>query len=554
MTRETKVGLTVATTFLTLVSLVIASKLRGQDDANGDVAGARQVQPGPNDPAKNDFEASESHGDKPPGPAPVKPRQDVPPGLQFGARPSTPFALPMPQQPAGVQPASDSVATPVVVDVLPTVPGLPVEPESKGSGWWGRYAQNPEAPAITPVDAALPGVRSGPHAGMDTPNSPFATRVAQVEQPNRLPGSAPVVPTVPAGDPLPLPLPTPLGGTTKPEADPILPLPKPIEPQTPPTTKPDGPIPMPPPIALPEVRKERKDGDPIRLPPPPGSEPPNGKQPMSESPLPTPIPIAPLLTEKTGSNPNSPTPIQEPSQTPMPDQPRPGRPDPATAPRPVSIGAIGTSGSDIPVTPALSPPMAPASAPSAVPSLGAASGELPKVISHSDDVHRTAPGETTFAQLSQRYYGTDKYAQALWEYNRRHLLGRTNPDLQRNPPVLQPNQPLYYPHPNVLESQLAAFIPKTSPTVAALPAIGNPPVQISPPMPLTATAAGIAATTDATVNYTVPQTDHILRIAQQTLGSMDAWTEIVHLNPSLRTDAPIPAGTVLRLPAKARVN
>jgi hypothetical protein len=474
MTRETKVGVVVGTTFLCLVSLVVASKLRGPETISAAVADVTPTAGGGPGPAKAD-------GVEPCEPGPDK-LPTVPPNLQIPKKSRVdPVSKPMPQLPAPLQPVGAGIAAPAIA--LPEVTALPTVAEASSSGWWDRHGRTVES-AVSP-DPVQP---------MPAQELPAAVKVAQLEEPKKL---LEVKPGLPPVDPPTAPM--PVGGL--PGADPVQPVPSPRPP-------------MPDPIQLPTVTGDASQ--------------------EVKPPTPIVLPTAPAVQPPAPIEPKQMPPAADPVLPPAPGVAPGAAPAPA-APKPASIGTIGTIGNEATVTPALK-----------APAIGAA---LPKVFSHSDDVHRVDAGQTTFAQLSQRWYGTDKYGQALLEYNRRHLLNRASPDLKRDPPLLQPNQPIYYPHPNVLESAYAAFVGKTTPAVA--PTVGSgPPVQISPPMPLSPAAAAA----EGTVPYTVPQTEHIMPIAQRTLGNRDAWAEISLLNPALRTDLPIPAGTVLRLPARARTN
>jgi hypothetical protein len=532
MTRETKVGLVVATTFLCLVSLVIASKLRGPEAEGAGVAEARQIEPGTPDPTRGDvFEPSEEpNPDKPIAPAPSPALPKVPPSLNIPTKTSVdplPRAMPQPPAPA---PAAPAIGLPGPVVELPELNPTPPAPASAGRGWWGRYTQPSEVPVSAPV-ADVHG-NQGAAAGEQGAGSQSPIKVAQVEDPIKLPPVSPVVPA-PVSDPImPIPTPTPKGTAT-----PTVPAPAPSAAPAPgaPT-----PIVLPAPPGMEEPKKERAVAPSLPTPTPTGGIP---AGPLGGPVAPAPAPAQPK--QMPPADPPAPTAVQEPTSA-LPSGP--AAPRAGTIAPPKHIGTIGLAGNDASVT----PPVAPALPHAAVPALPAAGADLPKVIGHSDAVHRIEPGQTTFAQLSERWYGSDKYAQALLEYNRQHLLNRANTDLRRDPPVLQANQAIYYPAHDVLESTFAALIKAPVPAAPAAPSSGPPVVQISPPTPLAGPSAG--GTADATVAYRVPQADHILRIAQQTLGSMDAWREIVRLNPSLRTDLPIPAGTVLRLPAKARVN
>ncbi len=487
MTRETKVGVAVATTFLCLVSLVVASKLRRPDD----LMSYDPQEPPPNGVSSPDPPSPVAQGDvKPPEPPPIKP-----PSLNIQS-PTTSFPRLMPDP-----------ATPA--PLVPTAPPIV-------QGWPEKKVEPPtpqlKVPSITP-DPLVP--------------------VNAKAQPGSLPDPLAPAPTGPR----------PLVGPPEPQRPASKVVVQETEPKKTPTTVVDPLI-----SALPTVPAIEKKQDPLVAIPAPDLGSPK-KDPISLPNTVVPNPVVPALTSNPGSTANPPVAVKDPLIPAAPPPLTPPISPPAATSKPIVIGAIGATGSEVPITPPLTPmgPSPVASPPAVGASLAvpAITGrDLPKVSSHSDDVHYTAATDKSFAQLSKQQYGTDKYAAALLEYNRQHLLNRSDANLQQNPPILQPNQAIFYPNPNVLESQYGRFI--------ATAAVGGPPVvNISPPMPFTGSNP---PTADATRTYTVPQTQHIFAIAQQTLGSGNQWTEILRLNPTLRTDQDIPAGTVLRLPANARVN
>jgi nucleoid-associated protein YgaU len=221
---------------------------------------------------------------------------------------------------------------------------------------------------------------------------------------------------------------------------------------------------------------------------------------------------------------------------------------PTPAPKSPSIGTIGNPATDIPITPAVSPsaPGNPAPTPGIGLPVAIGNKVLPPVTNHSEETRYTQPGDTSFDELSRKYYGTPAYGRALLEYNRNHPLAKTG--LFQNPPVLQANQPIYYPDKGILEIRYNQLIQNGSTTapVSVLPA-----VKISAPMPFAGPGNMPALnppTADVTTDFRTAQPQFIFDIARQQLGDGMLWTEILRLNPALHTDQPIPAGTVLRLP------
>jgi nucleoid-associated protein YgaU len=192
---------------------------------------------------------------------------------------------------------------------------------------------------------------------------------------------------------------------------------------------------------------------------------------------------------------------------------------------------------------------------------------LPKVTTSQVVVKQdvSQPGETTFADLSRRFYGSDRYAAALQEYNR----GQTNPDpaIKQNLTQLPPGTRVAHPPKELLESGFADHLTSSgspAPAASAPPivrisapqALTNPaptPAPIGSPSPVAVRSAG-PPSTDVTKSYRVPpQGLMILQIARDTLGDGNRWPEIYRLNPNLQPQFPIPGGTEIRLPASANV-
>ena len=191
---------------------------------------------------------------------------------------------------------------------------------------------------------------------------------------------------------------------------------------------------------------------------------------------------------------------------------------------------------------ASAPPIAvPASRVPTRPAAGA-----PRVESYDEQTYRPRP-EDNFASISQHCYQSDKYAQALLQFNREHP--RAGDGVKRDPPNLS-GQAVYIPPIYILEKRhgdaIEGYTPQpTSPSPVGRDAPrgeggGAPTVRPTPPAP--------AATT-----YQVsPNGETLMEIARTKLGRGDRWVEIDKLNPGWRPDFPIPGGTVLRLPSDPR--
>jgi hypothetical protein len=175
---------------------------------------------------------------------------------------------------------------------------------------------------------------------------------------------------------------------------------------------------------------------------------------------------------------------------------------------------------------------------------------LPPVRDSSPDLYECRTGETSFAALSQRLYGSDRYADALQAYNRTHSgLLKNGALLSLNPPILNPGQQILVPQKELLDREVR------TPTVVA-PAAPTPAVKLAPVSPVGGVAtAPIAPSIGGGRSYVVrnPNGESILDIAEQALGKRDRWTDIYRLNQTNPNVQPqsllrIPAGTDLKLP------
>jgi nucleoid-associated protein YgaU len=166
----------------------------------------------------------------------------------------------------------------------------------------------------------------------------------------------------------------------------------------------------------------------------------------------------------------------------------------------------------------------------------------PQVESFDEEAYRCKPGDT-FESISQRFYHTDKYARALLLFNRSHPM--VSEGLQQNPPLIQVGQSVYIPPLSILEKRYSGHVQDLTP----LPATQTRPVPPAAGSPVPAPGG------DSTVRkYRVGSNGEWMRdIARTTLGNGDRWTDVYRLNPGFKPDMPVPANTVLSLPAEARV-
>jgi hypothetical protein len=169
----------------------------------------------------------------------------------------------------------------------------------------------------------------------------------------------------------------------------------------------------------------------------------------------------------------------------------------------------------------------------------------PRVQSYLEEEYRWQPGDT-FAAVSQKYYFTEKYGAALQQYNRDYPLAGAG--MRQNPPVMAPGQPIWVPPVRILErdyaNQIADFRPLND--------RGSPIV----PTNRTNAAAG-SDPSGGTLKLTKVRDrgETLYELGRRSLGDSGQWFKIYRLNPTLSRDPklPIPAGTVLRLPAEATV-
>jgi hypothetical protein len=185
-------------------------------------------------------------------------------------------------------------------------------------------------------------------------------------------------------------------------------------------------------------------------------------------------------------------------------------------------------------------------------------GNLPKVTGWNLVTYFCKPEDRSFTDISNRYFGTPKYAKALQKFNSEHPLARDNVKLDN--PVLQLGQPVFVPPKEVLESRFASLIdnrpsPSAVPISINLGANSNTGGQV-PAIPTTIgrTPNVSVPTKDITRPYRVQEQGQMLiEIAQQTLGDRSRWSEIYRLNPTVRPEVPVPGGTEIRLPASANL-
>ena len=501
MSRETKVGLIVVCSFLSLVAGVFIVKYTDfgnkppiTDNDDKTVVSAESMK-SPSIPAAP-TEAPKTDP-MPSGLAPVP--LTPPPGEN--PRSSMPIALTPPD------------ITPTRFETPPTDSKKPDSPpviDLPGS--------EPKKPSSPPT-IELPG---------SEPKKPDAPPVID------LPGSEPKKPSSPPTIELPGSEPK------KPDAPPVIDLPgsEPKKPSTPPTielpgSEPKKPVsiptditkPMSPPLVdlpMPEAPPKPKDSVTI-----PGSLEPPPKINVPDS-----VPPAPLKGVRT---PDPWTTVDPPKLT-LPDQGKPTS-------RPVD--PVPTPATDAPAVRLQLPTNGNLEFPD--PAVRTRPEESPRVDSYDEEWYSCQAGDT-LERISQRFFNSDKYAQAL----RLHNLDRDGRDLWRQDrPALQAGDVVKVPPARILERNHPTAVPgfkgtpasRPTPT-AAMPA-GGDFTHLTSSHPVNATSPP---------GYEVPRENMSFRdVARETLGSSDKWMLIFRLNRGFNPEQTLPKGATLRLPSDARL-
>lgn len=164
-------------------------------------------------------------------------------------------------------------------------------------------------------------------------------------------------------------------------------------------------------------------------------------------------------------------------------------------------------------------------------------------------------GGETFASVSKTAYGSEKYANALLAYNREYSANRNLTNLQAGQTIMLPSAEfLQSKYPNAITAGAAGF--GNTPNPGGINVASNTSVSIAAPVPsVPKTSFGpTTPSPDVTKNYRVAaQGQMVYEIAIQTLGDGNRWPEILRLNPNMQPLQPIPGGTILRLPGNANV-
>ncbi|MBI3412251.1 MAG: hypothetical protein HY040_28300 [Planctomycetes bacterium] len=532
MTRETKVGLVIAGSFLCLVGVVVTARMRKVEEP-GKEAVAQAVLP------RHEADAGDKKA------AGAKKHQEVVPANheQKDEKPNAP------------SPDKSQFPDPP--------PALAVEPQPK---ILAKKAEEEHQKTLKDLDAAVNGAKSiqipgkpdeqqfrpaPPSNASDTlPNlpDPLAPSRTKEEPGLQLPELNKQPPELNKQQPLnPIPAPsepTPSSQTLEKGTPPGLP------PSLSPQNQSPSPMPPAPTNADPRIPEPLAPGaaNPAQLPkdtfpsvqkeplPVPLGNQPLGNQPLGNQPLGNqPLGNQPLGNQPLGNQPLLNQPLGNESAPPLGALPKPD----FTQPPPL--------GSEPKVN---SPPI----------TIGAAT--LPKVKEFDVTTHICRPQDTTIAAVSQRYYGSDKYAEALVQYNREHFLGKQ--ELGANPFQTRVGQKVFVPPAEILEAKYGNLIGSRPQPFGNVPQTNVLPPQntnVSGPNPMIGRPTAVTPmptqtpSKDKTIPYQVRQPKQsILEIARETLGDANRWAEIYRYNPNLSRELnEIPAGTVIQLPEYAKI-
>lgn len=163
----------------------------------------------------------------------------------------------------------------------------------------------------------------------------------------------------------------------------------------------------------------------------------------------------------------------------------------------------------------------------------------PQVESYDEEMYLWRANDS-FEAISGRFYNSKNYAQALLLFNRNHP--RAAATLAKDPPALAEGQAVFIPPMRILEKQHPTAIPGYKPA---------PPA----PAPDATRTSSRSLPPSPNLQYRVRQAGEMIPIiARDTLGNSDRWSEIYQLNArSFDPSRPLPVGTVLSMPADARV-
>jgi hypothetical protein len=201
----------------------------------------------------------------------------------------------------------------------------------------------------------------------------------------------------------------------------------------------------------------------------------------------------------------------------------------------------GTGGrASTPTTPAKEPEPIPVGRPpaAAVPPVPVAASPTrqssPDVVSYTEETYVANAGDS-YQSISRAKYGTESYAHALYLFNRSHPLAGEEVSQGEN---VRPRQSIYLPPAEILQNRYAEAASGTK----------------------AGAASGVSVGTTSQHPATTPRAYHVAAggeklydIAARLLGDGNRWVEIRDQNPGWNPALPIPGGTTLTVPGEARL-
>jgi hypothetical protein len=166
----------------------------------------------------------------------------------------------------------------------------------------------------------------------------------------------------------------------------------------------------------------------------------------------------------------------------------------------------------------------------------------PEVESFDEEIYRCRAGDS-FARISQRFYQTDRYAQALEAFNRNHP--QAGQAVRQQPGSLVVGQQIHIPPIAILRKRHASVISEegTQPAHVADPREERTSSRPTPKGESDDNSSGSR-------EYTVynPNGETMREIAEKLLGNANRWQDIAKLNPGFQPLLPIPATASIKLP------
>ncbi|GBD35782.1 hypothetical protein HRbin36_00897 [bacterium HR36] len=517
MTRETKVGLSIAGAVFVLVAGALVYKLyflkpRALEVAEKGTAATTTLQVVPAKSESSPPADSSARNEEKPAPfqAEIRGNPEAEPPISQPSLSATQAATPTASNPESFPPPP-----PIIVENKPPIT-LPETEKVQAGG----------KPSSKPEDSSVQVRTTAPPSSEPLPSSPAPPPTIFPPPPS----PAPVAPEVnkPADPSKPSAIPTP-----SPPPVPTLVTPKPASSQESPATGKPTATPTSPAVANPTNPNNLSSLPASRPNFVPGASEPETKPAGNPSTSPT-TPAAPVIVptpppsdafDRSYSAPPAPTSLVASRES---------KPKPEDA-IPITVR---------PQTQPFSPP-APDAYPVKVAPQPTPAGKV-EVLDYEVQRYNVRPGDT-WESISRQKYASERFASALAQYNR-----------ERDPRVTQLSvgSTILLPPGEILQRRYPHLLGVSSATV---PGTGKSPattLPITPPVaPVSPTISPAPANSSAYKLYRVQPNDTIWLIAKRTLGSGDRWPEIFRLNRDVIQDVnQLSPGTVLRLPADARVD